>query len=370
MTSPLPKINTAIASLQPYQPGKPIAEVARNLGIDEKDIRKLASNENPRGPSKHILDAISSSAQNLRIYPDAYDFTNTLANHHDVDPECIVLGNGSNDVLDLIARTFLDSSSETIIYEHSFLVYKLAARAAGAKIIETPALNYGYNLDAMVDAINDKTRVIWIDNPNNPTGTFLDYEALKNFMHKVPPSVLVVLDEAYWDYLPDNLRVDSVRWIDEFSNLIITRTFSKIHSLAALRVGYGVGHRNLIEPLNRIRQPFNVNSLGLAAATVALKDTQQIVQERETNIMLSEQLSDGLSALGIAYINSRGNFISAEFEDSDTMHQRLLEKGFIVRPISNYGLTSFLRITIGTEDDIAELLNAISDILNTGTENK
>lgn len=357
-----PKINDTISSLQPYQPGTPIAEVARTLGISQEEIRKLASNENPRGPSKSVLAAITASIQDARLYPDAYEFTNKLAAHHGVNPNNILIGNGSNDVLDLIARTFLDSASEAIMYEHSFLVYKLASNAVGAKVIETPAHEFGYNLDAMLAAITEKTKVIWMDNPNNPTGTFIQHEQVKQFLRKVPASILVVLDEAYWDYLPDELRTDSMRWIDDFPNIIITRTFSKIHGLAALRVGYGVGHKDLIEPLNRLRQPFNVNSIGLAAATAAIQDERHILEEREANKRSLKKLTDGLDELSVPYIASFTNFVTAKFNNSSTIHQRLLEEGIIVRPISNYGLGDFLRITAGNEMDVDALLVALAKI--------
>jgi len=359
----LPEANDSIKALQPYRAGTPIAEIARTHGMPESDISKLASNENPRGPGKSALDAVAQGTSSLRLYPDTYDFVHTIAAHHNVSPEQVVVGNGSNDILDLIARTYLGLDDETIMYEHSFLIYKLVSTAAGATIIETKAKDFGYDLRALQDAISDKTRVIWIDNPNNPTGTFIHHDKLTQFLSSVPPRVLVVLDEAYWDYLPDAQRIDSVRWIDEFPNLCIVRTFSKIHGLAALRIGYLIAHPEVAETLNRLRQPFNANSLGLAAATASIRDTDHIADERDANQAAIQQLTKGLDVLNLEYIPSHTNFVTVKFKDSQSVCEALLQHGLIVRPIANYGLGDYLRITAGAEGENRRLLDALADAI-------
>ena len=358
----LPIANDSIMALHPYQPGAPISEIARKYGIPEDKICKLASNESPYGPSRNVLDAISA-IDKLQLYPDQYQLIQELARHHDVDADQIILGNGSNDILDLIARVYLDKDSEAIAYEHSFLVYKLASCATGARFVETRARDYGYDLDEMLRAVNEKTRVIWIDNPNNPTGTFIDHEKIRDFLAKVPMRVLVVLDEAYWDYLPDNLRTDTIGLTEEFPNLIITRTFSKIHGLAALRIGYAIGHTSIVEPLNRLRQPFNVNSLGIVAATASLGDTGHIGYVRERTLRSREQIVLGIEQLGLTHIPSFTNFITVCVKDSARIYELLLARGVIVRPIANYGLDNYLRITIGTEEENAILLTALKECL-------
>ena len=354
-----PQPNQAIASLQPYQPGTPIATVARQLGIDEDSIIKLASNENPRGPSQRVIESIDAATRDLRLYPDTHDITQQLAEHHQVSPENIILGNGSNDILDLIARTYLTSGDESLMYEHSFLVYKLVSHAVGATVVTTPARDYGYDLTAIQQAITDTTRVIWIDNPNNPTGTLLPPNRLKDFIARVPTNVVVVLDEAYWDYVADDLRADTVRWVDEFPNLIITRTFSKLHGLAALRIGYGIASPRIIDALQRIRQPFNVNGLAIAAATAAITDTNHVVAERQANAIAMTQVCTALDRLNISYISSHANFVTAQFADAEQMQHHLLQSGIITRPIANYGLGSHLRITIGTKEQNEQLITAI-----------
>lgn len=359
----LPEANASIKALQPYRAGTPIAEIARSYGIPEVDISKLASNENPRGPGKSALDAVVQGTSSLRLYPDTYDFVQTIAAHHGVLPEQVVVGNGSNDILDLIARTYLKQGDETIIYEHSFLIYKLVATAVGATVIETKAKEFGYDLQALQAAITEKTRVIWIDNPNNPTGTFIHHDELKAFLSKVPSRVLVVLDQAYWDYLPDTQRIDAVRWIDEFPNLSIVRTFSKIHGLAALRIGYAIAHPEVAEALNRLRQPFNANSLGLAAASASICDVDHIAEERTANSAAIRQLAAGLDALHLEYVPSYTNFITVKFKDSQSVCDELLKRGLIVRPIKNYGLGDYLRITAGTDEENRRLLDALAGII-------
>ena len=359
-----PQPNTAIASLQPYQPGTPIATVARELGMNEEDIIKLASNENPRGPSRRVVAAIQKATHNLRLYPDTHDLVNVLADHHDVGPENIILGNGSNDVLDLVARTYLMPGDESLMYEHSFLVYELVSRAADATVVATKASHYAYDLRTLEKAITDKTRVVWIDNPNNPTGTFVAHDRLKKFIATVPTNVLVVLDEAYWEYIADELRTDTVAWVREFPNLIITRTFSKLHGLATLRVGYGVAQPHIIEALQRIRQPFNVNSLAAAAACAAITDHEHTAAERQRNTAAMTWVCAELNRLSLLHIPSQTNFVAVQFADGAQMQQYLLSKGIITRPAANYGLVNHLRITLGTAEQNKRLITAITEGLS------
>jgi len=279
------RASTYIRAISPYQPGKPIAELAREMGLNEAEIVKLASNENPLGMSSRARDAAVAALADIERYPDGNGFVlkSALSKRFSVGTDQIVLGNGSNDVLELAARAFLAAGASAVYSQHAFAVYPLATNAVGARCVEVPAREFGHDLDAMAGAISDDTRVVFIANPNNPTGTFLSGAAIEAFLEKVSHDVLVVLDEAYTEYLLPAQRYDSLAWLKRFPNLLISRTFSKAYGLAGLRVGYGVGQPEVIDLMNRVRQPFNVSSVALAAATAALDDEEFIARSADIN---------------------------------------------------------------------------------------
>ena len=353
-----------IRSIAPYQPGKPISEVARELGLAEEDIIKLASNENPLGPSPKALEAIKKALNDLALYPDGGGFSlkEAICRKFGVKPEQIILGNGSNDVLELAARTFLTVGTFAIYSQHAFAVYPLATQAVGATGIEVAAKEFGNDLDAMLAAIRhngNNTRMVFLANPNNPTGTFVAADALHAFLTRVPANVLVVLDEAYTEYLDAKHAYDSVAWLKEFPNLIISRTLSKAYGLAGLRVGFGLAGEGLIALMNRVRQPFNVNHLAMVAATAALADDEFIARSRKVNADGLVFLGAELSRRGITVIPPYGNFITFKIGNANTVFQALLKQGVIVRPIAGYGLPDWLRVTIGTHAQNERFLAAL-----------
>ncbi len=350
-----------IRAIAPYQPGKPISELARELGLDEAGIIKLASNENPLGVSPFAQRAIEASLAGLARYPDGngFELKQALSRRHGVAPECIVLGNGSNDVLEMAARAFLAPGLEALYSQHAFAVYPLAIQSAGAAGIEVPAKDYGHDLAAMRRAVTTKTRLAFIANPNNPTGTMAQARELEEFIAALPREVLVVLDEAYNEYLQDDLRPDSIGWLKRYPNLVVTRTFSKIYGLAGLRVGYAIAAARIADLMNRVRQPFNVNSVALAAATAALDDADFVSKSFELNRTGMRQLTEGFRRLGLEYIPSYGNFVSFRVKDAAGVFQKLLRTGVIVRPIASYGMPQHLRVTIGLESENERFLAAL-----------
>ena len=352
-----------IRAISPYQPGKPITQLAREMGIPVERIVKLASNENPLGMSPKAKAAMEKAIATLERYPDDFALKQALADHTGLGTERIVLGNGSNDVLDLVARVFLAPGRSAIFAQHAFAVYPLASLAAGAELIPVPAKDYGHDLDAMLAAVRLDTRLIWIANPNNPTGTFLPYPQIKAFLHAVPKDVVVVLDEAYNEYLPPAQRVETTAWLADFPNLVITRTFSKIYGLAGLRIGYALASAEVADLMNRVRQPFNCNNLALAAATAALTDHEFVAQSYALNRSGMEQIVAGLKRLGLSHIPSHGNFVTFKAGDAAAINQKLLRQGVIVRPIAGYGLPEWLRVTIGTESENTRFIEALETSL-------
>jgi histidinol-phosphate aminotransferase len=361
----------AITKLHPYQPGKPVSELQRELGLSE--IVKLASNENPLGPSDSVKQAVSSALEDVSLYPDGngYYLKQALAGKHAISSDFITLGNGSNDVLDLIGRVFLEPGREAIYSEYGFVVYAITTQSVGATARVAKALPvsssqpYGHDLDAMHALINKKTSVIFIANPNNPTGTFLEYSELERFMRRVPSRVIVVLDEAYCEYADEQAQRISIAWLQQSPNLIITRTFSKAYGLAGFRVGYALSQPDVADLLNRVRQPFNVNSLALVAAKAALEDDTYIKKSREINQQGLKQLEIGLRNLKLNFIPSVANFISVEVgENSAAVFQALLEEGVIVRPLQPYKLPNHLRVSVGTREQNEVFLKALEKVLN------
>ncbi|MDP2111765.1 MAG: histidinol-phosphate transaminase [Thiobacillus sp.] len=354
-----------VRAIAPYQPGKPISELARELGLAEADIVKLASNENPLGPSPMALAAAQDALYDMALYPDGAGFAlkAKLSEKFGVAANQIVLGNGSNDVLDMAARAFLSPGTSSVHSEHAFAVYPIATQTVGAQSIVVPARDYGHDLAAMRAAIRDDTRVLWIANPNNPTGTFLPWVEIEAFLETVPPHVLVVLDEAYGEYLPPAGRCDTAAWLTRFPNLLIVRTFSKAYGLAGLRVGYGLGSADVIDLLNRVRHPFNVNAPALAAAEAALDDAEFLARSYALNSAGMAQLVAGLAGLGIETVPSKGNFLLAKVGDAARINTELLKRGVIVRPVANYGLPEFLRVSVGLAGQNARFLDALSVVL-------
>ncbi len=352
-----------VRKISPYVPGKPITELAREMGMPVDRIVKLASNENPLGMSQKARAAVESAMRGIERYPDQFELIAAIADRLGVGQNQIVLGNGSNDVLDLAARVFLAPGRSSVFSQHAFAVYPLATMSTGAECIVAPAKHYGHDLAAMKAAMRSDTRLVWIANPNNPTGNFLPYDEVREFLASVPADVAVVLDEAYNEYLPPAERVDTVAWLREFPNLIVTRTFSKIYGLAGLRVGYAVAAAEIADLMNRVRQPFNVNNLAIAAASAALDDHLFIAESFELNRRGMEQIVAGLKRLGLEHIPSHGNFVTFAVSDGAAVNQKLLKQGVIVRPIGGYGLPNHLRVTIGLETENARFLAALEKSL-------
>jgi histidinol-phosphate aminotransferase len=350
-----------VRSIAPYQPGKPISELAREMGLEEKNIIKLASNENPRGIGPRTRAAIEASLGDIARYPDGngYELKVALSRRFGIEMSSIVLGNGSNDVLELVALAFLGAGRSAVFSQHCFAVYPLATQARGARSVVVAAKNFAHDLDTMAAAICDDTYVVWIANPNNPTGTYAFPEQLEAFIERVSERVIVVLDEAYNEYLPADAKTDTVKWLKRYPNIVITRTFSKAYGLAGLRVGYALAHPSVADVMNRVRQPFNVNSIALAAAAAALGDMEFVAKSYAENLQGLRQLEDGARALGLEYIPSFGNFITVRVGKAGEVYKRLLRRGVIVRPVSGYELPEHLRVTVGTAAENEMFLAAL-----------
>lgn len=358
-----------VQKLSPYVPGKPVDELARELNLDPASIVKLASNENPLGASPKALAAIAAEVAELTRYPDGngYNLKVKLAERAKVGINQVTLGNGSNDILELVARAYLAPGVNAVFSEHAFAVYPIVTQAVGAEARVVPAKDWGHDLPAMLMAIDANTRVVFIANPNNPTGTWFGPQALRDFLAAVPAHVLVVLDEAYIEYAEGGELPDGFDYLAAHDNLLVSRTFSKAYGLAALRVGYGVSSAVIADVLNRVRQPFNVNSLALAAACAALDDQDYRVRSRELNRAGMQQLQDGLKALSLGWIPSRGNFLAVDLgREAAPVFQGLLREGVIVRPVANYGMPQHVRVTIGTAAENSRFLEALGKVLARG----
>ena len=350
-----------VRAIAPYQPGKPASELAREMGIEEKTIVKLASNENPRGIGPRTRAAIEAALGDLARYPDGngFELKDALSRRYDVGMDSIVLGNGSNDVLELVAMAYLGAGTSAVYSQHSFAVYPLATQARGARGINVPAKNYGHDLPAMARAVAEDTRVVFIANPNNPTGTFVPYDGIAAFL-KAVPNRIVVLDEAYNEYLPPEMRVDTAKWVKRHPNLIVTRTFSKAYGLAGLRVGYALANPSVADLMNRVRQPFNVNSIALTAAAAALDDMEFVARSYAENRAGMKRIEQGARELGLEYIPSYGNFITIRVGKAAEIFKRLLKRGVIVRPVAGYELPEHLRASIGTPEENERFLAALA----------
>ncbi len=367
MTDFLALAQPGVQQLSPYVPGKPVDELARELDLDPASIVKLASNENPLGPSPKALEAIRSELAELTRYPDGngFELKSRLAARCGVQINQVTLGNGSNDILDLVARAYLAPGLNAVFSQYAFAVYPISTQAVGAQGKVVPAKDYGHDLEAMLAAIDENTRVVFIANPNNPTGTWFGPDALERFLARVPQSVLVVLDEAYIEFAEGDELPDGLKYLARYDNLLVSRTFSKAYGLAALRVGYALSSAQIADVLNRVRQPFNVNSLALAAACAALDDADYLAQSRQFNDAGMAQLETGLRELGLSWIPSKGNFICVDFaRDTAAINQALLRDGVIVRPVAGYGMPNFLRVSIGLPAENARFLEALAKVLS------
>lgn len=356
-----------VRKLQPYVPGKPVAELEREYGV--KDAIKLASNENPLGPGQMALGAVRGCLPELARYPDGsgYALKTSLAAKLGVDANRITLGNGSNDILELMARAFISPADEVIFSEHAFAVYPIVTQAVGGCAMIAPAREWGHDLSAMLKLISNRTRLIFIANPNNPTGTWLDAVALQNFISALPAHVLIVIDEAYFEYARHTRDdyPDAMQWVAHYPNLIVARTFSKAYGLAGLRVGYAVSNPEVADILNRVRQPFNLNSLALAAAQAALADDAHLTRSLQVNQQGMLQLTAAFAEMGLEFIPSAGNFVSVNVQrDAAPVYEALLYEGVIVRPVASYGMPQHLRITIGLPEENERFIAALKKVLN------
>jgi histidinol-phosphate aminotransferase len=355
-----------IRTLIPYVPGKPIEELERELGI--KDSIKLASNENPIGPSPKALEAISRMLHDIHRYPEGSGFylKQKLAQKHRVSPDQIILGNGSNEAIEILMRTFLQPGDEAVISKHAFVVYPLVLQAIGGKGIFVPMKNYTHDVLAMAAAITPKTKMVFIANPNNPTGTMVGQELFDKFMNSIPERVIVAIDEAYDEYVEAPDYPDSLKYLREGRQVVIFKTFSKIYGLAGLRIGYGIAPEEFVEVMNRVREPFNVNSVAQAAALAAIDDREHVEKCREINRLGKQYLYKKFEEMGLSYVPSEANFILLDVgQDAGPIYEKLLRYGVIVRPVKGYGFPNHLRVTIGTEQENERFIEALKKVLGT-----
>lgn len=355
--------NQFVCDLVAYEPGKPIEETARELGLDPETIVKLASNENPLGPAPAAIEAMKSEAAGVHIYPDGggYKLRNALAKHHELSLDNVVLGNGSNEIIELLCHCFLNPKAELIAAEHAFVVYKLMATLFGAKYVEVADPDFIHDLEGMADAITEDTRLVFIANPNNPTGTMVDEEALDRFMDRLPEHVVAVLDEAYYEFLEG--APDTLKYVREGRNVCVLRTFSKAYGLAGLRIGYGLASPQVAAILQKARQPFNANSMAQAAALAAMNDSEHVAKTMQTNREGLAYYEQAFAARGLEYVPSAANFVLVKVGDGDDLFAKMLRKGVIVRAMSGYKLPEWVRISIGTMPENERCIEVLDEVL-------
>ena len=363
MTSVWELANPQLRDLGVYEPGKPIEETARELGVDPATIIKLASNENQLGPSPKALRAMRTALENAHLYPDGSGFylRKAIAAKLAVEPENIILGNGSNEVIEFLGHAFLNAGDDVITCQYAFIVYKLLATAFGVRTIETPSPDYKQNLDATLAAITAKTRVIFIPNPNNPTGTLISQRAIDSFMSRVPESIVVVFDEAYFEFLKD--PPDTVKFVREGRNVVVLRTFSKIHGLAGLRIGYAIAPGEMIEVLHKTRQPFNVNSIAHDGAIAALDDEAHLIETRRVIDEGRAYLEEQLTEMRIRFVPAVANFLMVNVGDGCAVFHKLLQRKIIVRPLKGYALPEWVRISVGNMEHNRQLIAVLREIV-------
>ncbi len=357
---------SGVDSLPTYEPGRPIDEVARELGFrDASEITKLASNENSLGPSPLALKAMREHAESMHLYPDggAFYLKQALGQKLGVAPNQLLVGNGSNELIEFIGHTFLGPDAGVVMADGAFIVYKLVAALFNAPVVSVPMQQFTHDLDAMLAAITPETRVVFVANPNNPTGTIVSADAIRAFMDRVPKDVIVCFDEAYVELLPESEQPPTLEYVREGRNVIVLRTFSKTYGLAGLRVGYAVAPADCIALLNRVRQPFNVNAMALAAAQAALGDDAHVAQTRKLVADGLLMFYDAFSAMGLNYVPSSANFVLVEVGRGRSCFDALQQSGVVVRPMDGYGLPDHIRITIGTQGENSRCIDSLKAIL-------
>jgi histidinol-phosphate aminotransferase len=364
MTSIWELANPQLRNFAVYEPGKPIEETARELGVDPQTIAKLASNENPIGPSPKAIQAIRAAAEDAHLYPDGSGFylCKAIAAKLGLEPGNIILGNGSNEVIEFLGHAFLNLDDHVITSEYAFIVYKLIAASFGAQLIETPAPDFEQDLDAMLDAVTPKTRFIFIPNPNNPTGILLSQRKIDRFMSRVPENIIVVFDEAYFEFLDD--PPDTLRFVRDGRHVVVLRTFSKIYGLAGLRIGYAVSRPDLIEVLHKTRQPFNINGIAHAGALAALNDD---AHQRETKRVVDQgraYLEEQFAEMKLWFVPGVANFVMVNVGDGPAVFEKLLARKVIVRPLKGYNLPEWVRISVGTMEQNKKCIAALKEILS------
>jgi histidinol-phosphate aminotransferase len=354
--------NQFVCDLVAYEPGKPIEETARELGLDPETIVKLASNENPLGPAPAAIEAMKKEASGVHIYPDGggYKLRQALADHHGLSLDNVVLGNGSNEIIELLCHCFLNPKAELIAAEHAFVVYKLMATLFGAKYVEVADPDFVHDLEGMADAITEDTRLVFIANPNNPTGTMVDEAALDRFMNRLPEHVVAVLDEAYYEFLEG--APDTLKYVREGRNVCVLRTFSKAYGLAGLRIGYGLASPQVAAILQKARQPFNANSMAQAAALAAMNDTEHVAKTMETNREGLAFYEQAFAARDLEYVPSAANFVLVKVGDGDDLFAKMLRKGVIVRAMSGYKLPEWVRISVGTKAENERCIEVLDEV--------
>lgn len=357
------RANAQLRDLAVYQPGKPIEETARELGCEPSEIIKLASNENPLGPSPKAIAAMRDAIGNAHLYPDggAFYLRNAIAKKLNITPDHIILGNGSNEIIELLAHAFLEHGDAIVTSEHAFVAYKIIARVFGAETIEAPSRDYGCDLDAILDAVTERTEIIFIANPNNPTGTLLSAEAIERFMTRMAPHLIVVFDEAYYEFV--DRMPDTLRYVRDDRNVVVLRTFSKIHGLASVRVGYGIARPELIEALHKTREPFNVNGIGQVGALAALADEEHQRETKELTDVGRAYFEREFTAMRLRFVPSAANFVLVNVGDGHSVFRALLERKVIVRAMKGYNLPEWVRITIGTMEQNRKCVAALREVM-------
>jgi histidinol-phosphate aminotransferase len=352
-----------VLALQPYKPGRPIEEVERELGL--RGTIKLASNENPLGASPAAVAAVQRAIEKIHFYPEsgAPELVRALALKLGVDPSCVVVGNGSNELIELVARAFAAPGDDILFSEDGFAIYNLVAQACRARPVAVPAKDHHHDLDAMASAVGPRTRVVFTANPNNPTGTIFRREAWQRFILRIPSSVLVVVDQAYCEFVEDEAYPDFLGELAERSNIFVLRTFSKIYGLAGLRIGYGIGDPDVVDAVARLSQPFNVNSLAQAAALAAIEDDAHVAASRRAAIEGRDLFAEEFARLGLSFVSSQANFVLVEVGDGARVTEGLLMRGVIVRPMQGYGMPSKIRISVGTAEQNRRCLGALAEVL-------
>jgi histidinol-phosphate aminotransferase len=362
------RLNTSLAQLPVYQPGRPIEEVARELGMAPEGIIKLASNENPSGPSPKAVQAMHKAADQMHLYPDgnAFYLKARLARHLGVQPTNLIIGNGSNEILEFLGHAFLREGLEAIVSQYCFAVYPIVTHLFGGRLVVVPAKNLGHDLSGMLRAVTANTSVVFIGNPNNPTGTLVSEDDLVRLIEEMPPHVLVVVDEAYIEFLDKPIDLIPAVRDGRFPNVLLVRTFSKIYGLAGLRVGYGIGQADLVTAFEKIRQPFNSSAMAQAAALAALEDGEHVERTKRLNRDGLKQLALGFGKLGLDFVPSCANFILLRVGDGQKVFAGLQSKGIIVRPMGGYGLGDYIRITVGTSLENERCLKSLSEVISAG----